>query len=126
MNDDVILLTPRWTSDILNDSREEPLCEFEKDGPDWFLTIRIEDHIYSIPVHDGEPQGEIVEVAPGVKAWAEMHHYGLSKLGSGVWRVTPSLWVPGELHTFLVLCDVPQPAPFVRPLLFSASGERLG
>jgi hypothetical protein len=76
-------------------------------------------------VKEGEPRGEIVDIAPGIKGWAEIDYYGLTKLGPGVWRLDPSLFVPDELHAFLVLCDVPEPAPFVKPLLFSAAGERL-
>jgi hypothetical protein len=66
-----------------------------------------------------------MDIAPGIKAWTRMDRYGLFKLGAGVWRVDPSLFVPRELHAFLVLCDVPEPAPFARSVLFSANGERL-
>lgn len=127
MRDDVILLTPRWSSDILADPRniEELLFEFEAVGADWLLTLPVEGQIYSLPVREGEPEGTIVDIGPGIKGWATLDCYGLSKLGPGVWRVTPSLYVPDELHAYLVLCDVPEPAPFSRPLLFSATGERL-
>lgn len=125
MRDDIILLTPRWTETIMTDSREEPLCALVVDGPGWFLMVRIDDRLYSLPVREGEPEGELVDVAPGIKAWTTMEYYGLQKLGPGVWRVTPSLFVPGELHAFLVLCDIPEPAPFTQSPLFSATGERL-
>jgi hypothetical protein len=124
--DDVQLITPRWSERPNADDLFEPTGYVERDGEEWILYLFIDCEPYRMPVHAGEPEGEVVDVAPGTKGWAEMKRYGLSRLGPGVWRLTPSLWAPGVLHAFIVLCDVPEPAPFAKPLLFSASGERLG
>jgi len=48
--DNVILLTPRYSGSILTDPREEPLCTFEADGPDWVLMLRLGDELLPIPV----------------------------------------------------------------------------
>jgi hypothetical protein len=126
----VELLTARFSSVIITDPRPETLCGFEQEGADWLLRLRIQvsEHrceLFELPVHDGEPEGEFVDVAPGVRSWGAMRYYGLARLGPGVWRLDPSLYVPGGLHAFIVLCDVPDPAPFARSILFSARGERL-
>lgn len=34
------------------------------------------------------------------------------KIGATVWKVAPSLTVPGMIHTYLTLVDVPEPAPW--------------
>ncbi len=36
----------------------------------------------------------------------------LLRLGPGVWEVTPSLHVDGQIHTFITLVGVPEPAPW--------------
>ncbi len=37
--------------------------------------------------------------------------FGAEKISPGVWALTPSLNVPGMIHGFVVLYDVPSPAP---------------
>ena len=116
---DVMLLCPRFSKNVMTDPREDWLYSFGSDGQGgWTLLFRFRpDEVIPIPICEGDPQGELLEVEPGVRIWGEMERYGLTKLGSGVWRMDPSLWVPGELHAFLVLCDVPDPAPFAAPLI---------
>jgi|SRR5579871_5940316 len=123
---DVQLLTPRWRERITApEDLQEPICVAHNVDGSWILTVMIDGEEYELPVQEGEPEGDLEEIAPGVKAWVRMKVFGLSKLGPGVWRMDPSLWVAGELHAFLVLRDVPEPAPFAKPLLFSAAGGRL-
>ena len=123
---DVQLITPRWTEQIAGpEDLEESICVVVQVEDGWQLHVLIDGEPYYLPVHEGAPEGELVEIAPGVKAWTRMTKFGLEKLGPGVWRVEPSLWVPGQLHAFLILRDVPEPAPFAKPLLFSATGGLL-
>jgi len=49
---------------------------------------------------------------PVVKEGPELEAYGLVRLGAGVWLLNPSLNLEGELHGFVTLYDVPEPAPF--------------
>lgn len=36
----------------------------------------------------------------------------LLRLGPGVWTVLPSVHVPGQLHAFLTIINVPEPPPW--------------
>ena len=36
----------------------------------------------------------------------------LVKLGPGVWDVLPSIHVPGQMHAFVTIVEVPDPAPW--------------
>lgn len=36
----------------------------------------------------------------------------LLRLGSGAWTVLPSVHVPGQMHAFLTLTNVPEPPPW--------------
>ena len=38
--------------------------------------------------------------------------YGLKKVCDGVWSITPSLNMPGLIHAFVTIYDVPKPAPW--------------
>jgi len=128
--EDVQLVTPRWVdwdAPVDPETLMEPVGFVLREGADWMLVLRIECQFYKMPVHDGEPEGTKEDVDLGVKGWGEMKRYGLSRLGPGVWKLSPSLWAPGALHAFIVLVDVPEPAPFARStsLLVSPSGEWL-
>jgi hypothetical protein len=121
--ENVQLITPRWvdwdapgaaTPEEYMEQLAQPIGSVIREDGEWVLALRIGGEFYKMPVHDGEPEGEAVDVAPGVKSWGEMERYGLSRLGPGVWMLTPSLWAPGVLHAFIVLRDVPEPAPFAR------------
>jgi hypothetical protein len=38
--------------------------------------------------------------------------WGMERLGPGVWSLEPSLVIPGLLHAFITLVDVPEPPPW--------------
>ena len=40
----------------------------------------------------------------------------LMKLGSSVWEITPSLNISGQIHAFVTLVGVPDPAPWERAM----------
>lgn len=41
-----------------------------------------------------------------------MRAYGLEQVSDSLWAISPSLNMPGELHVFVVVYDVPTPAPW--------------
>jgi hypothetical protein len=51
----------------------------------------------------------------------EVITYGLDRLSAGVWAMTPSLNIEGFIHAFVVLYDVPDPAPWERRIVLAAS-----
>lgn len=55
-----------------------------------------------IPVRAGEP-----EIHDG-----DLDCYGIEQICTGVWALTPSLNIPELIHAFVVLYDVPIPAPW--------------
>lgn len=56
----------------------------------------------------------IVHGAPQVTARRQLLAYGATRIAPGVWSVAPSLNVAGVIHGFVVLYDVPDPAPWTR------------
>jgi hypothetical protein len=51
--------------------------------------------------------------APLVNAVGELTAFAAHQVCAGVWFLTPSLNVPGTIHAFIVLYDVPDPAPWL-------------
>lgn len=47
----------------------------------------------------------------------ELTAFGADSFTHGVWALTPSLNLPGVLHAFVVLYNVPVPAPWERLIL---------
>jgi len=108
----VFLLTPRWSPVILVDPTTEDLCFVAKEGDGrnpggWMLYVRafIEDELaaFSVPV-----KSNMYELRPD----GSMEIFGLRQLGPGTWRVAPSVNIPGQIHAFVILCGVPDPAPW--------------
>lgn len=44
-----------------------------------------------------------------------MEAWGSERLGPGVWAITPSINQPGTFHAYVILTDVPEPAPWEFP-----------
>jgi hypothetical protein len=103
----VFLLTPRWSPVILVDPTTEDLCFVAKEKAGWMLYVRafIEDELaaFSVPV-----KRSVYELNDD----GSMAVFGLSQLGPGTWRVVPSVNIPGQIHAFVILCGVPDPAPW--------------
>src|ERR1051326_6271951 len=93
--DDVVLLTPRWVDPESAISAERliegAVCSIEREGEGWILRLCIEGQFYHLPVREGEPDGDLVDMGDGVQGWTTMRSYGLTKLGPTVWKVSPSL-----------------------------------
>jgi hypothetical protein len=63
-----------------------------------------------VPIATGEPQiGD-----EGVEA------FGALRICPGVWALAPSLNVPGVMHYFVVLYDVPEPPPWERRIVLAS------
>lgn len=112
----VLHLTPRWSETIMVDPRREPLCVVRRD-PDGqlggTLAIPVADRpspvMLGLPCRVGDPDGDFDERGRclAIRRW------GLRRLGPGVWQVVPSVVETSiGLHAYVVLCDVPEPAPF--------------
>lgn len=50
----------------------------------------------------------------------DLEAFGADRIAPGVWALTPSLNAEGAIHAFIVLYDVPEPAPFERRILLPA------
>lgn len=105
-------LTPKWSTRIMEDPRREPLffaspqgdgkwsilLAFPTDGP-YPLTV-------SFTAANGPMKGKLYEQGA-------MEHWGLIKIGPTCWKVDPSVQEDRYgLHAYLVLCEVPEPAPW--------------
>jgi hypothetical protein len=112
----VIHLTPKWSESIMVDPRKEPLCVVRGDGAGGHsVTLALPvgrpyPLTFSISCRVGDPDGDFDDQGRclAIRRW------GLNRLGPGVWQVVPSVVEPSiGLHAYLVLCDVPEPAPFI-------------
>lgn len=63
--------------------------------------------VFPMPVRMGAPA-----IADG-----ELEAYGLDLIGGSVWAMQPSLNAAGEIHAFVVLYGVPDPAPWERRIV---------
>lgn len=102
----VYQLFVRYRQDLVQaDIGDELICGMADDelvlalGPD-FLP-------YPLPIEAGA--GRYNE--RGIEA------YGMELVANGVWSIAPSFFVPGVIHAFLVVYDVPDPAPWERQLI---------
>jgi hypothetical protein len=103
----VLLLTPRWSPVILVDPTTEDLCFVSKEKDGWMLYVRafIDEQLtaFSVPVQPNRY---------ALSGDGSMAVFGLRQLGPGTWRVVPSVNIPGQIHAFVILCAVPDPAPW--------------
>jgi hypothetical protein len=50
----------------------------------------------------------------------ELEAFGLNQIAPGFWALSPSLNLPGVLHCFVLIFDVPVPAPWERRIITPA------
>jgi hypothetical protein len=50
----------------------------------------------------------------------ELQVFGADQVARGLWEITPSLNVQGLIHAFLVIYEVPDPAPWERRIVLPA------
>jgi len=58
--------------------------------------------------------------SPCVNALGELTAFAAQQVVPGIWFLTPSLNIPGVIHAFLVLYDVPDPAPWMGRIVIAA------
>ena len=102
----------RWTPSVMG---SKLLCAASIVRENGGLTLliglhdqQLHQHLFSFPCRVGGP-----DPITWAKQGDALTRWGLSRLGPGVWSIDPSVIVAGELHAFVTLVDVPEPAPFV-------------
>jgi hypothetical protein len=123
----VLHLTPKWTEAIMVDPRREPLCVVRRD-PDGQINATLGLPVgrpypmtLGLPCRVGDPDADFDEQGRCLS----IRRWGLRRLGPGVWQVVPSVVENSYgLHAYVVLCDVPEPAPFLAPP--SSAGTETG
>jgi hypothetical protein len=66
---------------------------------------------------DGSEVKLQVSLEAPVVTWDGLEAFHVRRICDGVWALAPSLNIPGELHAFVVLHGVPDPAPWERLVL---------
>jgi len=95
----------RWQEDLVNYHGEELACGMMDDG--FVLQLALgRKGLVPLPIKLGDV--EVIWQGPH----AELVSYGMQLVTAGVWAVDPSLNIEGMVHTFVVLYDVPDPAPW--------------
>jgi hypothetical protein len=114
----VLHLTPKWSETIMVDPRREPLCVVRRDvgGLGGTLSLPASNRPNPITLGFRCRVGDPGAVFDERGRCLSIREWGLRRLGPGVWQVVPSLVEPSVgLHAYVVLCDVPDPAPFATP-----------
>lgn len=118
-NPNVVLhVWPRYTKNALDDPRDELLWGWL--GPCSEIVLRLGRFPLHFNAKVGAPEFE-PSPAPSLlwtpnasqqHAAPKMKHWGLTKLDARTWAVSPSIHLPGAFHGYVVLCEVPEPAPW--------------
>lgn len=95
----------RWHSNLEGYSADELACSVINDELALVMCHGIEPEL--LPVRMGEPDMTADECTC----------FGLQRITPRLWTLTPSFNAPGYLHAFIVLYDVPNPAPWERRLV---------
>ena len=98
----------RWTFLRLA-ARGELVCGPIEGRPDHIGIVLDQDVEFALPVVLGPPELFV----DGVEK------FGLTQIVPGVWAVSPSLNLTGLVHAFLVLYDVPDPAPWEQRVILA-------
>ena len=106
----VLLLTPRWSEYVLvlTGLGWEDCCRVQEMEGRLVATVRafigVESVFFAVPVQHGDP-----ELKPD---GSSVQTFGMEKLGPGTWGLNPSVNIPELIHAFVILCEVPEPAPW--------------
>jgi len=110
-------LTPAWTEEIVGSSIAAAAKIVEDltapaGKKEWTMVLGLVDgdgkqHLFSFPCRSGDPEPF------GWKPGMTLSRWGLRRLGPGVWTLSPSVHVHGDLHAYVTVVGVPEPAPFV-------------
>ena len=58
---------------------------------------------------------------PGLTNEGGLAQFQIRPIAAGVWTISPSLNIPGQLHAFLVIHGVPEPAPWESRIILATS-----
>lgn len=61
-----------------------------------------------------------VSNVPQTNAAGELVAFGMEQIAFGVWALNPSLNLPEVIHAFVILYDVPSPAPWERLIVLAS------
>lgn len=96
----------RWDGNVSLPTSDD--LEFHAESKELRLPIFKSRKAITLPVGTGQPvigeDGDLVT-------------FGLEEITEGVWKLTPSLNIPGIIHAFVVLYGVPNPAPWTRSII---------
>lgn len=98
----------RWCDDLYAYHGDDISCGWTADGE---LALRLfgpDSPPLPLRVETGEYQ---------VDADGRLVSFGAVQITAGVWEITPSLNAEGLIHAFLVLYDVPTPAPWEKRIV---------
>lgn len=119
MNSNAILhVWPRFTPQPFDDPRDELLWGWNPNANGGEVVLRLGRYPIHFAARIGDPVMEKATatasliIIPGPPPPPRMKAWGLTKLGDSVWAVAPSIHLPGAFHGYVVLCDVPNPAPW--------------
>lgn len=105
--DPVILLTPVWSEAPSLDSRLDQAFKISRDSCgdlELHLCVELDDFVeLRLPVQIGD----YTQHRDG-----SVERFGMRRLGPGTWLLQPSLNIPGDIHVFVVMCEVPEPPPW--------------
>ena len=99
-------LIPRWVGsvkEVLSAHRGPSLCTvWRAANGTWEVVVSVDRRL-------GQRQRHFIAVdIDGMRS----DRWHLIQLGPGVWEVSPSLLVPGQIHAFVTLVGVPEPPPW--------------
>lgn len=95
----------RWRDNLITEPGEDLACGW-LDGE---LVLWLGPEFRPLPM--------LVEAGDFRVSVGELIAYGAELITTGVWAITPSLNVEGAIHAFVVLYDVPDPAPWERRIV---------
>jgi hypothetical protein len=109
----VALVTPKWCDSIMTSQMllPYPICKVVPGHIQKTLLLKLPNMpLLAIPCQLGDPDADYNSEGQCLTC----RTWGLSRLGPGVWQLAPSIVVSyKELHAYIVMRDVPEPAPFV-------------
>lgn len=122
VQEQVALFAPKYLptfAKVMEEKHEHAFTTVRQTDGRWDLCFKVIDvhgrHIpSSVPINH---LGYTMNGPEGVIRW------GLTKIASDVWIVSPSVVIRDALHAFLVLRDVPHPAPWTVSAPRDASAE---
>lgn len=94
-------------------SRRDPVdLSFSDEGGDLLLDFDVRSLALRIAIsRDGPKMSPLGD---------ELVEFGVDRIAPGLWVLNPSLNIPGVLHAFIALYDVPNPAPWEGGLIVLA------